>query len=72
MSNNIIIRKRETKTTAGDETTDETGDDKTEWLAFMAHIAHSEVETIQQELHEYKYIIGLETSEYEHYHFMSK
>ena len=74
MSKNIIIRKRETKTTAGDETTvgDETGDDKTEWLAFMAHIAHSEVETIQQELQEYKYIIGLETSEYEHYHFYVK
>ncbi|AXQ65696.1 MAG: putative replicase [Cressdnaviricota sp.] len=74
MSKNIIIRKRETKTTAGDETTvgDETGDDKAEWLAFMAHIPHSEVETIEQELQEYKYIIGLETSEYEHYHFYVK
>ena len=30
------------------------------------------VETIEQELQEYKYIIGLETSEYEHYHFYVK
>lgn len=72
MYKNIIIRKEgdETKDeTSGGETKDETGDDGSEWLAFMAHIAHSEIETIQQELHEYKYIIGLETSEYEHYHF---
>lgn len=73
MSKNIIIRKRETKTTAGDETKDETsGDDKREWLAFMAHIPHSESETIEQELCNHKYIIGLETSEYEHYHFYVK
>lgn len=80
MSKNIIIRYAEGDETKdetrrrGDETTkgDETGDDKTEWLAFMAHIAHSEVETIQQELQQYKYIIGLETSEYEHYHFYVK
>jgi hypothetical protein len=57
----------------GYETTKETsGDDKTEWLAFMAHIAHSEVETMEQELLNYKYIIGLETSEYEHMHFFVK
>ena len=38
----------------------------------MAHIAHSEAETIEQELKTFKYIIGLETSEYEHYHFYVK
>ena len=67
MSKNIIIRQDDSETTV-----ETSGDDKTEWLAFMAHIVHSEVETIEQELQCYKYIIGLETSEYEHYHFYVK
>lgn len=77
MSKNIIIRKRETKTkteTSGEtKTTVETSeDDNSEWMAFMGHIAHSEVETIEQELKDYKYIIGLETVDYEHLHFYVK
>lgn len=64
MSKNIIIQQDDSETTV-----ETSGDDNTEWLAFMAHIAHSEVETIEQELQCYKYIIGLETSEYEHMHF---
>ena len=36
----------------------------------MAHIPHSEVDYLCQELASYRYLIGMEKSEYEHFHFL--
>lgn len=42
------------------------------WLCFMAHIPHSECGNIIKYLDAYKYIFGMETSDYEHFHFLVK
>lgn len=46
------------------------GTPDTKWLCFMAHIKHSESEYIKEQLTDFKYLFGMETSEYEHYHFL--
>lgn len=46
---------------------------KDNWVAFMAHIAETEFDTIEEILKEYnpqRYIIALEKEPYNHYHFM--
>lgn len=43
------------------------------WIAFMAHIPHSQIDYVEQTLKEYDiglYIIGLEKTDYEHMHFL--
>lgn len=42
----------------------------TKWLCFMAHIKHSDKEYIKEQLKDFKYLFGMETCEYEHYHFL--
>ncbi len=44
-----------------------------EWMAFMAHIPHTDADEIRQDLErlETKYIMGLEVSSYEHIHFLA-
>lgn len=44
--------------------------DIVKWQVFMAHIKHSETDYLKEELKGFKYLLGLETSEYEHYHFL--
>ena len=39
-------------------------------MCFMAHIPHTEKEYIKEQLSSFKYLFGMETSEYEHYHFL--
>jgi hypothetical protein len=51
---------------------DEDAEGNMEWMAFMCHLAHSHIDTIQDELSKFKYIIGLEKTDYEHYHFYVK
>ena len=40
------------------------------WMCFMAHIPHTEKEYIKEQLSSFKYLFGMETSEYEHFHFL--
>ena len=40
------------------------------FICFMAHISHKECETLCKDLAPYKYLFGMETSDYEHYHFL--
>lgn len=39
-------------------------------LCFMAHIKHKEKEYIKEQLSGFKYLFGMETSDYEHFHFL--
>ncbi len=45
-----------------------------EWTAFMAHIAHTEIEYLKSEMGKLKapYVMAAETSGYEHFHFLAK
>ena len=40
------------------------------FICFMAHIQHKECDRICKDLEPYKYIFGMETSDYEHFHFL--
>lgn len=48
----------------------ETIETELKWLCFMAHIKHDDKEYIKEQLKDFKYLFGMETCEYEHYHFL--
>ena len=63
----------------GDEATDtEESDEETNggarWIAFMGHIAHTELEYLKNEMAKLKapYVMAAETAGYEHFHFLAK
>lgn len=60
---NVILNSKTKKSETPDERV---------WTAFMAHIAHSEAKDIEADLGrlQTKYIMGLETDKYEHFHFL--
>ena len=44
--------------------------DIVKWQVFMAHIKHTERDYIKEQLSSFKYLFGMEKSEYEHFHFL--
>lgn len=69
---NEVLEANEETNKTDTETSETSG--ATNWKAFMGHIAHSELEYLQEQMEKLNapYVMGAETGTYEHFHFLAK